>query len=134
MSKENVGRAYDKRKEVEGMINDIKRGEIVLVDLSGALYSEQGSSRPALVVQNNMGNQFSPTTIIVPMTSKIKNNLPTHILIESNEYTGLKEESTAMCEQIRTIDKRRIIKKIGKVDDVTLSQVFNAYKASFGEL
>ena len=116
------------------MIDNIKRGEIVLVDLSGAQFNEQGYSRPAIIIQNDIGNRYSPTTIIVPLTSKVKNDLVTHVEIRGNRRTGLKETSTALCEQVRTVDKRRIIKKIGKIDNMILSKIYDAYKASFGEL
>lgn len=116
------------------MIEKVKRGEIVLIDLSGAQYNEQCSSRPAIVIQNDVGNYYSPTTIVIPLTSKSKKKLPTHVEIKSGNETGLKEKSIALCEQVRSVDKRRIIKKLGKINNDVLSDVFRAYVANFGEI
>lgn len=93
----------------------IKRGQIYLVDLSDGFGSEQGGVRPVLVVQNNKGNKYSPTIIVACITSraKTKNHLPTHYYIP--DYVGLKYPSIVMMEQIKVIDKSRIIKYIGSV-------------------
>lgn len=82
------------------------RGEIYYADLGEVTGSEQGGTRPVLIVQNNAGNTYSPTTIIVPITSQKKPKLPTHVDIKLNE------PSTIMCEQIKTIDKTRLLEKI----------------------
>jgi len=92
----------------------IQRGDIFWVDLSNQVGSEQGGKRPALVVQNNKGNLYSPTTIVVPLTTKPKRVMPTHTLLTPKEC-GLPEESSALCEQVRTIDKSRILDKIGEL-------------------
>ena len=91
----------------------VKRGEVVLVDFGEGFCSEQGGIRPALVIQNNTGNKFSPTTIVAPITAEIKNDIPTHYIIYPTHENGLKKRSIILFEQIRVIDKRRIIKKLG---------------------
>lgn len=117
-------------------MNDIRRGDIVMVDLRGAMFNEQSNERPALIVQNDTGNKFSPTTIVIPLTSELKKmNQPTHTVIRRKDTFGLKVDSMALCEQVRTIDKRRIKFKIGKVNnDMVMANVFKAYMASFGEI
>lgn len=108
----------------------VRRGEIWLADLRfGAIGSEQGEMRPVLIVQNNIGNKFAPTVTIVPLTSKTKNNLPTHVIL--NECC-LPSTSIALVEQIRTIDKERLIKYIGKTNDNTMHQINNAIKIQTG--
>ena len=93
------------------MIIGIKRGEIVLVNLNPVIGSEQGKIRPALVIQNDLGNKFSPVTIIAPITSKkFSNEFPTNVEMSSN-YSGLNKNSTILLNQIRTIDKSRIIER-----------------------
>ncbi len=89
------------------------RGEIYLVDLSGEVGAEQGGIRPAVIIQNDKGNQYSPTTMICPMTSRMKKNIPTHVLLTQSD--GVSKTSICLCEQLRTIDKSRIIKKLGEV-------------------
>ena len=92
------------------MTNKVKRGDLYLADLSFAVGSEQTGIRPVLIIQNNKGNKYSPTTIIVCLSSKI----PTHYLLP--ELNGLKYPSMVLCEQIKVIDKDRLIKKIGKIN------------------
>lgn len=94
------------------MINNIKRGEIYLADLTPTVGSEQGGKRPVLILQNDIGNIFSTTTIIAPLTSHIRANniLPTHVNVKARD--ALEYDSTILLEQIRTIDKIRLIKKI----------------------
>lgn len=94
----------------------VKRGDIYLADLSDANGSEQGKVRPVVVIQNNRGNKYSPTTIVACLSSKVssKHHLPTHYLLP--EGLGLKYKSMVMCEQIRVLDKSRLIKKITKLD------------------
>ena len=113
----------------------IQRGDIVLADLTNAAYCEQGKMRPVIVIQNDVGNMYSPTTIIVPLTSHIKKvDQPTHTIITKEDATGLKSDSMVMCEQVRTIDKRRITVKVGKVtSENAMKAIFNAYFANVGE-
>ena len=95
----------------------IKRGDIVLVNLNPTRGSEQGKKRPAVVIQNNLGNQYSPTTIIAPITSKIfTKEFPTNVQIKPQE-SSLEKPPTILLNQIRTIDKLRIIKKIATITD-----------------
>ncbi len=98
------------------MNNAVRQGDIYLTDLSGYIGSEQSGMRPALVIQNNIGNKHSPTTIIVPLTSKRKPSLPTHTLLTPQDC-GIREDSIALCEQMRVIDKSRLIKWVGKVEN-----------------
>ena len=90
------------------------RGEIYYADLRGYLGSEQMGMRPALIVQNDAGNAHSPTTMIVPLTSKHKPSLPTHILLTPGDC-GIPQVSTALCEQMRVVDKARLKTRMGKV-------------------
>lgn len=107
----------------------IERGNVYLVDLNPIIGSEQGGKRPAVVIQNDIGNIFSPTTIIAPLTRcKRENTLPTHV--ETNEDKSKIESTTILLEQIRTIDKRRIIKYLGKVDATELENINKAIKIS----
>lgn len=111
----------------------VERGNIVIVDLTGATGSEQGKMRPVVVIQNNIGNRHSPTTIVVPLTSKQKKKgMKTHVFIEKTKENGLSEDSVALCEQVRTIDKSRIKTKIGKISDLaTMKNIYNGYVANF---
>lgn len=113
------------------MKNYIKRGDIFYADLRPVVGSEQGGIRPVLIVQNDTGNKFSPTTIVVALTTKIKKStIPTHIDIHSDDNNGLKSDSVALCEQFRTIDKCRLKDKVGHIDDETLNNVLSAVKVS----
>jgi len=110
----------------------IKRGDIFYADLSPVIGSEQGGVRPILVVQNDVGNRYSPTVIAAAITSRInKAHLPTHIEIDSKEF-GLTKESVILLEQIRTIDKVRLKEKIGHLDDDKMKAVNEALNISFG--
>lgn len=110
---------------------NVKRGEIYYADLRPVVGSEQGGVRPVLIVQNDVGNLYSPTTIVAAITSKVKRSVvPTHVNIYSNMCNGLKTDSTILMEQIRIIDKSRIKEKIGQLDDEDLSSVMNALKVS----
>jgi len=110
---------------------NIKRGDIVLTKLEPVMGSEQGKIRPCLVVQHDIFNQYSPTTIISPFTSKIPDKpYPTVVVVEPND-SGLPEKSAILCNQIRTISKEhRIIKKLGTLKPQTMLQVNEALKAS----
>ena len=93
---------------------EIKRFDLLEVELSGAKGSEQDKVRPCVVIQNDIGNRFSPTTLVMPLTHVIKNlNQPTHALIKLEDAIGLRTDSMIVAEQTRTVDKCRIIKKIG---------------------
>ena len=110
----------------------IKRGDMYYADLSPVIGSEQGGIRPVLIIQNDVGNKFSPTVIAAAITSQTsKNQLPTHININSKDY-GLMKNSVILAEQIRTIDKSRLKEKIGQVDESIMGQVNNALGISFG--
>nr|WP_089281833.1 type II toxin-antitoxin system PemK/MazF family toxin [Anaerovirgula multivorans] len=110
----------------------VKRGDIYYADLSPVIGSEQGGVRPVLVVQNDIGNRYSPTIIVTAITSQInKAKLPTHVEIEASEY-GLTKDSVILLEQIRTIDKKRLEEKIGHLDDEMMMKVNEALYISLG--
>lgn len=110
----------------------IKRGEMYYADLSPVVGSEQGGVRPVLVVQNDIGNKYSPTVIAAAVTSQInKAKLPTHIEIHAGKY-GLNKDSVILLEQIRTLDKKRLKEKIGELEDATMSKVNDALLVSLG--
>lgn len=110
----------------------IKRGDIYYADLSPVIGSEQGGIRPVLIVQNDVGNKYSPTVIAAAITSQInKAKLPTHIEISAQDY-GLVKDSVILLEQIRTIDRRRLREKIGHLDDELMEKVNEALGVSFG--
>jgi mRNA interferase MazF len=111
-------------------MGQIIRGEIVAANLEPVKGSEQGGARPVLVIQNDTLNKHSPTTIVAPITSKIyTKEYPTNVIIKK-EDSGLKVDSTILLNQIRTIDIRRIIKKIGTLDNFTMNKVDRAIKIS----
>ena len=111
---------------------NIKRGDIYYADLSPVVGSEQGGVRPVLIVQNDVGNRFSPTVIAAAITSqKSKANLPTHIQLHAAN-TGLSKDSIVLLEQIRTIDKRRLKEKMGSLDASAMNLVDHALSVSFG--
>lgn len=111
---------------------ELKRGDIVLTDFEPVRGSEQGKIRPALIVQNDISNQFSPLTIVAPITSKnYKKIYPTNVFL-SKDDSDLKNDSTILTNQIRTIDKMRIIKKLGIANGFIMSQVDLALKISLG--
>ncbi|MBR6521887.1 MAG: type II toxin-antitoxin system PemK/MazF family toxin [Oscillospiraceae bacterium] len=114
------------------MINGVKRGDIYYADLSPVVGSEQGGMRPVLIVQNDVGNKHSPTVIAAAITSQInKAKLPTHIELGAKTY-GLSKDSVILLEQIRTIDKKRLKDRMGKLDDQLMNRVDNAIAVSFG--
>ncbi len=111
---------------------EIKRGDVVLVNLDPVIGSEQGKTRPALIIQNDIGNEYSPTTIVAPITSKIfSRQFPTNVEIDSTN-SPLKERSTILLNQIRTIDKSRIIKNYGRISNKNLKEVDEAIMNSLG--
>ncbi len=110
----------------------IKRGEIYYVDLDPAKGSEQAGRRPVLVIQNNVGNAVSPTVIVAPLTTKsFSKEYPTNVNIRKGT-AGLKEDSTVLLSQIRTIDKKRLEKKVGELAPALMSAVDEAIKVSLG--
>lgn len=114
------------------MDNSVRRGDIFYADLSPVVGSEQGGMRPVLIVQNDVGNKYSPTVIAAAITSQInKARLPTHIELSAQTY-GLSKDSVVLLEQIRTIDKRRLKEKMGRVDSSLMNRINNALAVSFG--
>lgn len=110
----------------------IRRGDIYYADLSPVVGSEQGGVRPVLIVQNDVGNRYSPTVIAAAITSRTdKSKLPTHIEVFADKY-GLARDSVILLEQIRTIDKKRLREKMGHLDDDVMNRVNNAITVSFG--
>ena len=114
------------------MDSTVKRGDIFYADLSPVVGSEQGGTRPVLIVQNDTGNRHSPTVIAAAITSQTgKARLPTHINIAGGSV-GLTKDSVILLEQIRTIDKQRLKEKMGHLDDTTMKNVNSALGVSFG--
>ena len=110
----------------------IKRGELYYADLSPVVGSEQGGVRPVLVVQNDVGNKYSPTVIAAAVTSQMgKAKLPTHIELAAGDY-GLPKDSVVLLEQIRTIDKRRLRERIGELPITLMRKVNDALMISLG--
>ena len=110
----------------------VKRGDIYYADLSPVVGSEQGGIRPVLIVQNDVGNRFSPTVIAAAITSqKYKTNLPTHIRVNA-DGCGLAKDSIVLLEQVRTIDKQRLKEKMGSLDTGSMGRVDKALSVSFG--
>lgn len=110
---------------------EVKRGDILFVDLDGTKGSEQGGMRPVVVLQNDIGNKYSPCTIVAMITSQTKAKLPTHITLHKGE-TGLLKDSIVLLEQVRTIDKCRIAKKISTLPDYKMEEINNATLISLG--
>lgn len=114
------------------MTTIVKRGDIFYADLSPVVGSEQGGVRPVIIIQNDIGNKYSPTIIIAAITSQInKAKLPTHVEISSEEY-GLNKDSVVLLEQIRTLDKKRLKEKIGHMTDGDMKKVDTALLISVG--
>ncbi len=112
----------------------IKRGDVYFADLSPVVGSEQGGQRPVLIVQNDVGNKYSPTVIVAAITAKIaKAKLPTHVEIHK-EDVGLIKDSVVLLEQIRTIDKKRLIQKLGTLSPELMEKVDVALLVSLGLL
>ncbi|HSN66326.1 MAG TPA: type II toxin-antitoxin system PemK/MazF family toxin [Fusibacter sp.] len=111
---------------------NIKRGDVFFADLSPVRGSEQGGQRPVLIIQNNIGNKYSPTVIIAAITAKIaKAKLPTHVEVGASQV-GLLKDSVVLLEQVRTIDKTRLIQKLGQLEDDVMSRVDKALVISLG--
>ena len=114
------------------MLSGVRRGEIYYADLSPVVGSEQGGMRPVLIVQNDVGNRYSPTVIAAAITSQTgKARLPTHITL-GGQSCGLTKDSVILLEQIRTIDKRRLREHMGRLDESHMSMVDDAIAVSFG--
>lgn len=110
----------------------IKRGDIFYADLSPVIGSEQGGVRPVVIVQNDVGNKYSPTTIVAAITSQLnKAKLPTHVNVRASEVP-LPKNSVILLEQLRTIDKKRLREKIGRFDKDVMREVEQAIKISLG--
>ena len=110
----------------------VKRGDSFYADLSPVVGSEKGGIRPVLVIQNDVGNKYSPTVIVAAITSQInKAKMPTHIELSCDDY-GLSKDSVVLMEQIRTIDKKRLKEKIGHMDEEHTKNIDEALKISFG--
>ena len=102
----------------------IQRGDIYLIDLTDNVGSEQGGVRPAVVVQNDVGNQYAPTTIICPITSRDKTMGATHVCLKVHD-AGLLKDSTVLCEQVRVVDKTRLKKKLGSITNAKKMEDIN---------
>ena len=110
----------------------INRGDIYYADLSPVVGSEQGGVRPVLIIQNDVGNKFSPTVIIAAITSQLeKAKLPTHIELKKEKY-NLVKDSVVLLEQIRTLDKRRLQEKVSSIDRLTMQRIDVAMMISLG--
>nr|WP_090890103.1 type II toxin-antitoxin system PemK/MazF family toxin [Evansella caseinilytica] len=110
----------------------VKRGDVYFADLSPVVGSEQGGIRPVLIIQNDIGNRFSPTVIVAAITAQIqKAKLPTHVEINAKRY-GFDRDSVILLEQVRTIDKQRLTDKITHLDDDMMARVNDALRISLG--
>lgn len=109
----------------------VRRGDIFYADLSPVVGSEQDGVRPIVVIQNDVGNRYSPTIIGIAITSKEKIKMPTHLEIDGSKY-GLEKDSVILAEQIRTLDKSRLKEKVGRLDKETLDKLKKAIEISFG--
>ncbi|SEO88964.1 type II toxin-antitoxin system PemK/MazF family toxin [Propionispora vibrioides] len=110
----------------------VKRGDIYYANLSPVVGSEQGGHRPVLVIQNDVGNKYSPTVIVAAITSQIsKAKLPTHVEISAKQY-NLEKDSVILLEQMRTIDKRRLKEKVTHLTEDIMTQIDDAVRVSLG--
>lgn len=109
---------------------EIRRGDIFYADLNPVVGSEQGGFRPVLVIQNNTGNEHSPTVIVAAVTSKPKTKLPTHVSLKNRK--GLERDSVVLLEQIRTLDKKRLENYVGRIDRYQMIKIDEALRASTG--
>ncbi len=122
----------DFRTKTKSKVMNIRRGDIYYADLSPVIGSEQGGLRPVLIVQNDVGNRYSPTVIAAAITSKMgKTKLPTHIDVFADKV-GLAKDSIILLEQVRTLDKRRLKERMGHLDDEVMQEVNTAISISFG--
>lgn len=110
----------------------IKKGDVYYADLTPVIGCEQGGVRPVVIIQNNIGNRYSPTVIVAAVTSRTgKHQLPTHIKLES-DFPGLHRDSMILLEQVRTIDRSRLREYIGRLGEMTMQSVDQAIAVSFG--
>ena len=110
----------------------IKRGDIFYADLRPVVGSEQGGIRPVLVIQNDIGNKYSPTVIVAAVTSQInKSKLPTHLELDASDF-GLTKDSVVLLEQVRTIDKSRLREKVCHLDETSMSKIDRGLQISLG--
>jgi len=110
----------------------VKKGDIFFADLSPVIGSEQGGVRPVIVIQNDVGNKYSPTVIVAAITSQInKAKLPTHVEIKAGDH-GLNKDSVILLEQLRTVDKRRLKERIGRMEAEAMKKVNEALVISLG--
>lgn len=117
---------------IEGGNAMVKRGDIFYADLSPVVGSEQGGMRPVLVVQNNIGNHYSPTIIVAAITAKIqKGKMPTHVELSAKEYE-IERDSVVLLEQVRTIDKQRLREKVTHLDNNMMAKIDEALRISVG--
>jgi len=115
-------------------LNGVKRGDIYYADLSPVVGSEQGGMRPVLIIQNDVGNRYSPTVIAAAITSRMgKTKLPTHIDVYA-ERAGLSKNSVVLLEQLRTLDKRRLRERMGHLDEEVMQEIDTAIAVSLGLL
>lgn len=113
-------------------MQQVSRGDIFFANLNPVIGSEQGGTRPVLILQNDIGNRFSPTTIVAAITSRIKKaKLPTHVELDASKYS-LERDSVILLEQIRTIDKRRLKTKVAHLEDEAMSRINEALEISLG--
>lgn len=108
-----------------------RRGEIYLVDWSSGRGSEQAGVRPALVIQNNVGNEFSPTTIVAAVSTRVRRKYPFHVAVTARE-SGLPKDSTVKCEQIHTVAQSRLTSRIGELSPAKMLEVNMALRHSLG--
>ncbi|KRN27314.1 type II toxin-antitoxin system PemK/MazF family toxin [Liquorilactobacillus mali] len=112
--------------------DEVKRGDIFYADLSPVVGSEQGGMRPVLIIQNNIGNRYSPTVIVAAITAKIqKPKMPTHVGLVAAEV-GIEKDSVVLLEQIRTIDKQRLKDKIAHISELEMNEINQALDVSLG--
>ncbi len=111
---------------------EVQRGDIFIADLNPVVGSEQGGIRPVVIVQNDRGNRFSPTVICAAMTSRLgTNDMPTHVWVSARD-SGLKSDSLVLCEQIRTIEKKRLKGRAGRIAGLAMARVDEALLAAMG--
>ncbi len=116
------------------MVSGVKRGDIYYADLSPVVGSEQGGMRPVLIIQNDVGNKYSPTVIVAAITSRMsKTKLPTHIDVYADR-AGVARDSVVLLEQLRTLDKRRLKEKMGRLDEGVMKEIDTAIAVSLGLL
>lgn len=111
---------------------EVLRGEIYYLNCNESNGSVQSGIRPVIVIQNNVGNTFSGTTIVIPLTSKKKKSIPTHIKIKKDKFNKLPQNSTALCEQILTVNQNDLFNRIGYIKDQTMEEINKCLMISIG--